>query len=65
MLNELRNKFITNRKYEPLDVNELLDYVRQTYVKNEITIVEYRNIVRELEINGAKKPDYTDEYVEM
>jgi hypothetical protein len=55
---ELRNKFIATKNYEPIDANELLDFARKTYLRGEITISEYRNIVRDLEAQGAQKPDY-------
>ncbi|AEH47490.1 YppF family protein [Parageobacillus thermoglucosidasius] len=60
---ELKNKFIAVKNYEPTDVNELLDFARQTYLRGEITIAQYRDLARELELAGAYKPDHKSEYV--
>jgi hypothetical protein len=60
---ELKMKFIAVRNYEPADVNELLDFARQAYLRGQISIAEYRDIIRELETLGAHKPDYQDEYI--
>ncbi|MDX8366482.1 YppF family protein [Cytobacillus sp. IB215665] len=61
---ELRNHFISQRKYEPIDSNELLDFARQIYLHGNLPIRDYRNIVRQLETDGAKKPEYVvDEIV--
>ncbi len=65
ILNELKEKFIQLKKYEPVDNNELLDLAKQLYVKNQITIIDYRNFVRELEMNGSLNPENTDELIEM
>ena len=65
ILNELKEKFLQLKKYEPVDNNELLDFVKHLYVKNQITIIDYRNFVRELEMIGAYNPENTDELIEM
>jgi hypothetical protein len=64
-LNELKEKFIQLKMYEPLDINELLDFAKQYYVKNQISIIDYRHIVRELEMNGAFNPENSDELIGM
>jgi hypothetical protein len=60
---ELKNKFTAVKNYEPADVNELLDFARRMYLRGEITIAQYRDLARELELAGADKPDYKGEYV--
>ncbi|MFC4182784.1 YppF family protein [Saccharococcus thermophilus] len=60
---ELKNKFIAVKNYEPVDVNELLDFARQMYLRGEITIAEYRDLSRDLELAGAYKPDNKNEYI--
>lgn len=60
---ELKNKFIAVKNYEPTDVNELLDFTRQMYLRGEITIAQYRDLARELELAGTYKPDHKNEYV--
>ncbi|MDG4656140.1 YppF family protein [Ectobacillus antri] len=57
-LGELRTLFIGLKQYEPVDSNELLDFARQSYLKGELALVQYRDMIRELEALGAKKPDY-------
>jgi hypothetical protein len=46
---DLRNRFISVNKKEPLDQIELLQYAKLSYVKGDLTIAEYRDIVKELE----------------
>lgn len=57
-IHELRERFETMKKYSPQDVNELLDFAKQNYLHNIVSLNEYRLIVRELEKEGAKNPDY-------
>jgi hypothetical protein len=60
---ELKMNFISLKNYEPADVNELLDFARQIYLRGQMTIAQYRDIIRELEAAGAYTPHYVDEYV--
>ena len=60
---ELKNKFIAVKNYEPTDVNELLVFALQMYFRGEITIAQYRDLARELELAGAYIPDYINEYI--
>lgn len=55
-VHELKRKFIQFREYEPETVNVLLDFAKRVYIHNEISINEYRNLVRELESLGAEVP---------
>ncbi|MFD1738504.1 YppF family protein [Bacillus salitolerans] len=52
---ELRNKFIALKQQEPIETIELLQFAKVCYIRNDISIVEYREIVKELEV----KADYT------
>ncbi|OSX55409.1 YppF family protein [Anoxybacillus ayderensis] len=54
---ELKNRFIATKQYEPIDANELLDFARQLYLRNELPLGVYRHLVRDLEALGAYKPD--------
>lgn len=45
------------KQYEPIDANELLDFARQLYLRNELPLGVYRHLVRDLEALGAYKPD--------
>jgi uncharacterized membrane protein len=58
-IHELKQKFMQKRSYSIEDVSQLLDFAKQTYINNEITVKEFRNIIRELENLGAKNPDFT------
>lgn len=55
-VHELKEKFSTHKKYETDDVNELLDFAKKVYISNEISLAEYKKLVRELESQGAKIP---------
>ncbi|MGJ7920022.1 YppF family protein [Neobacillus sp. LXY-4] len=52
-VHELKVKFFQFREYETNDLNELLDFAKRIYIHNEISICEYRSLVRELESLGA------------
>ena len=69
LVNELRTKFITLKDYEPTH-DELLDFARQNYLHGILNIREFRSIICDLEKDGARVPDFTnedlvDEYVEQ
>ena len=53
-VHELKSKFLLRREYETDNVNDLLDFAKNAYINNEISINEYRNLVRELEAQGAE-----------
>jgi hypothetical protein len=55
-VHELKHKFFQRREYETDNVNDLLDFAKNAYISNEISISEYRNLVRELEAQGAEIP---------
>ncbi|MBO9128203.1 YppF family protein [Bacillus sp. 165] len=57
-LGELRTIFFGMKQYEPANINELLDFAGQIYLKGNICLSKYRNLIRELEATGATKPDY-------
>lgn len=59
---ELKNLFAQTKDYTPEHVNELLDFTKKSYIQNEITILEYRNLVRELESQGASIPEDQKEF---
>ncbi|MBM7661298.1 hypothetical protein JOC85_002070 [Bacillus mesophilus] len=48
---DLRNRFLLVNKKEPLDLIELLQFAKLSYVKGDLTIAVYRDIVKELEQN--------------
>ncbi|ETI70026.1 YppF family protein [Neobacillus vireti] len=56
-IRELKSKFIQSRDYNTDDVNALMDFAKKAYIQNEISINEYRQIVRELENQGAVIPE--------
>lgn len=55
-VHELKEKFFSHKNYEAEDVNVLLDFAKKAYIYNEISVSDYKNIVRELESLGAKIP---------
>ncbi len=56
-IRELKSKFIQSREYSTDDVNALMDFAKKVYIQNEISIKEYRTLVRELENQGAVMPE--------
>jgi len=60
-IHELKSKFIQSRDYNTDDVNALLDFAKKVYIHNEISIKEYRVLVRELENQGAVIPETNHE----
>ena len=43
-----------------MEENELLDYARQLYLKGELMLLEYRQIIKGLELNGATLPQFIE-----
>jgi cell division septum initiation protein DivIVA len=60
-IHELKSKFIQSRDYNTDDVNALMDFAKKAYIQNEINIKEYRQLVRELETQGAVIPETENE----
>jgi len=60
-IRELKSKFIQSRDYNTDDVNTLMDFAKKAYIHNEISIKEYRLLVRELENQGAVLPEADNE----
>ncbi|AIK40002.1 hypothetical protein COM13_03505 [Bacillus pseudomycoides] len=58
ILGDLKQAFAQKKGYSTEDMNELLDFARHHYLEGKICISEYRVLIRELEINGAK-PTHT------
>ncbi|XJZ26007.1 YppF family protein [Bacillota bacterium Lsc_1132] len=59
-IRELKSRFIQVRNYPANGVNELMDFAKKAYVQNEISIKEYRLLVRDLEAQGAVSPNSTE-----
>lgn len=62
-LEALITQYILVRRNKPTNSNELLDYIQQCYIRDEISIVHYRDMYRELSKRGANKPNYFHELV--
>ncbi|GAB7387455.1 hypothetical protein BSNK01_12920 [Bacillaceae bacterium] len=60
-LEELIKRFVLVKQEKPSNVNELLDFIQCRYLRGELSIVEYRNLLRELSARGAEKPEYFPE----
>ncbi|WP_404442380.1 YppF family protein [Sutcliffiella horikoshii] len=65
VLEELRHKFISCKTYEPMEQNELMDFSRQLYLRGELTIGQFRNLIRELESKGAVPPNTFEDILEV
>jgi hypothetical protein len=64
MLEELKNRFVQAKKRNPIHVNELLDYLKISYIYGELSIVEYKNLFFELDKASTEKPN-TIEFVAL
>ncbi|MEI5907235.1 YppF family protein [Bacillus spongiae] len=53
---ELKERFIQRRQYHTENVNDLLDFTKNIYISNEITLKDYSMLIQELEQNGALIP---------
>ncbi|CAM4101424.1 hypothetical protein BAMA_14250 [Bacillus manliponensis] len=57
MLRELKQAFLMKKGYVPESMDELLDFARHHYLSGKICLSDYRTLIRELEISGAKIPE--------
>lgn len=56
LMEELLQRFIVEKNRNPLHDNELLDYLQKSYIFDELTIVEYKQLFHELNQGEAEKP---------
>jgi hypothetical protein len=56
-IHELKSKFMEKRNFSTENVVELMNFAKTKYIQNEISIKEYRHLVRELEALGSDNPD--------
>ncbi len=61
----LIENYIVNRNDKPVNVNQLLDYATLCYINNQLSIRQYKLLVRELMHRGATKPEYSFEAPEL
>ncbi|RXJ04058.1 hypothetical protein DS745_01325 [Anaerobacillus alkaliphilus] len=54
----LIEKYILDKNDKPVNVNQLLDYATLCYVNNQLTIWQYKSLVKELMLRGATKPEF-------
>lgn len=59
-LEHLINRFIQVKNIQPSTADELLDFVQRSYIHGDLSIVQYRDLFRELNLRGANKPDSLD-----
>ncbi|WP_078380228.1 YppF family protein [Sutcliffiella halmapala] len=65
VLEELRHKFVSCKNYEPIEQNELMDFARQLYLREELSIGQFRTLIKELERNGAVPPRTLEDILEL
>lgn len=61
MIENLIHQFILAKDNKPSNVNDLLDFIQKAYVEEKISILDYRNLFRELTVLGAVKPFYEED----
>ncbi len=54
---DLRNRFIAINKQEPLDNLELLNFAKLSYVRGDLSITEYRDLVKVLDVENNCSPE--------
>lgn len=57
-LADLILKYEHSREKQPPNPDQLLDYLSSCYIRNELSIAQYRELYRSLYEKGAKKPKY-------
>ncbi|WLR52965.1 YppF family protein [Bacillus tianshenii] len=55
-LEHVIHSYMKEKDEKPATANELLDYIRRAYIHGELSIADYRELVRELEERGAAMP---------
>lgn len=64
VLEDLRQKFVACKSYEPNEHNELMDFARKQYLQGELSINQFRHLIQELEIMGAVPPNTFEDMLE-
>lgn len=54
---DLRNRFIAVSKQEPIDNLELLNFAKLSYVRGDLQIGEYRELVKQLDQEKSYYPE--------
>ncbi|MCP3738774.1 YppF family protein [Rossellomorea sp. BNER] len=54
-LKTLKENFYVKNRYHAEDLHELLLFVKKSYIRNEISIGDYRSLVKELETSSFDK----------
>lgn len=57
-LDMLVNQFIQVKQVSPSNVDELLDFTSRSYILGELSFAQYHHLFRELNNQGARKPEY-------
>ncbi|MED1203247.1 YppF family protein [Heyndrickxia acidicola] len=55
-LENLIFRYITCRQAVPSHVNALLDYTKKEYIAGNLSIIQYRRLLNELDKRGATPP---------
>lgn len=54
----LIERYILAKNDKPVNVNQLLDFATLCYLNNNLTIWQYKSLIRELMVRGATKPEF-------
>lgn len=58
IVKKLIENYILAKNDKPVNVNQLLDYATLCYINNQLTLSQYKCLMRELMVRGATKPDF-------
>ncbi|HZG70611.1 MAG TPA: YppF family protein [Chondromyces sp.] len=57
-LKDLMFLFMQSKSQKPEHVNDLLDFLQQIYLNGSLSIKEYKVLFKELNAQGAQKPEF-------
>lgn len=64
-IHELKSMFLQKRGFQTDNPEELMNFVKTSYIQNEISIKDYRLLVRELEELGVKNQEESTSLIEL
>ncbi|MEW9667969.1 YppF family protein [Ammoniphilus sp. 3BR4] len=64
-LETLIHNFIQVKEVKPSNINELLDFIQRSYISEELSLSQYRELFKGLHERGAEKPIYFSDSEEI
>lgn len=54
-LESLIHQYVLEKKEKPSNANDLLVFLKRGYIQGDLSFLDYRKLIQELEQRGAKK----------